>query len=312
MIPSVAVITNRGSTRNLREAAWIESVRADAPDFRHFQMEKVSELPALLKACLDADVIVVNGGDGTAGLVFSGLLEAAPAKLPALALLSGGKTNMTAAGWSLRGDARAAFRSLLRHGREGNLFDHVYEHAVLRLRREDASSPLYGAFFGAAEFADVIRFCRRHIYPLGLPNAISHALALPLILGRSLLGKSGGGRVAIGADADNSEDSYFLVAVTALDDLLFGLRPAPVEPPIAGAVHLLGVRRSATAILGMLPVALNKRFTPGAGRVARQAHQVTLAFSGAYTLDGELYEATAARPLILDAGPKFPFIRLPV
>jgi hypothetical protein len=37
---------------------------------------------------------------------------------------------------------------------------------------------------------------------------------------------------------------------------------------------------------------------------------LTLAFDGAYTLDGELYEACAARPLTLSADERLPLIRL--
>src|SRR5438270_8985453 len=103
---------------------------------------------------MGARTIVVNGGDGTAGLIITALLnENGYGELPGLALLPGGKTNMTAAGWSLAGNARSSLVSILKHRRNGGLSPHLVERAILRVR-QDAEAPRYGAFFGAAEIVE--------------------------------------------------------------------------------------------------------------------------------------------------------------
>jgi hypothetical protein len=37
--------------------------------------------------------------------------------------------------------------------------------------------PVLGMFLGGAGLADIMLYCRNKIYPLGLPNWLSHALA---------------------------------------------------------------------------------------------------------------------------------------
>ncbi len=311
----LAVITNRGSTRNLRGDNWIAPLLATEADVAHFPIDSAAEVADAVRRCADtgAEVIVVNGGDGTAGLVFAALLNAGPYKtLPALALLPAGKTNMTTAGWSLKGTPEAALANVLRSRREGGLLRHVVERPVLALHQSPQSPPLYGAFFGAAEIVDGIRFCRQHIYPLGLPNVVSHTAAIAALLWRGLRAGGSSGTIAV-SDGDRAiEDGrFFVVAVTALDEMLLGVRPIsqpPEGPP--PPLHYLSLRQGARAILGALPHLVGGRFAPGAGRNVQRLHALTLSFTGPYTLDGEIYQAVSEQPLRLDGSQRLKFIRI--
>ena len=98
---------------------------------------------------------------------------------------------------------------------------------------------------------------------------------------------------------------------TALDELLFGLRPTPTGPRAPEGLHVFSIRQGAGPMLRAVPEVLSRRLSSGPGRMAWQVPSVTLRFTGTYTLDGELYQADAAHPLVLDRGPKVPFIRLP-
>jgi hypothetical protein len=307
--PTLAIVSNRRSTRNLRAGDWIDSMIAGEPNVVHIPISDASEMTAAIRRCAaaNADAIVVNGGDGTAGLALGALVESNLGKMPAVALLPGGKTNVTAAGWSLRGDQRQAFAALLQHRRAGTLLDHVHERAVLRLQRGGGAPPLYGALFGAAQAVDTILFCRKYVYPLGLPNAISHAVAIIAAVVRSIFGGGDGGYVAVKDENGSEEGRVFHVAVTALDELLFGVRPVPETNTSADAVHLICVRHG--AVLRTVPDILQRRLRSGPGRSARRVQSLTLAFNGAYTLDGELYEVRADQPLTLDCGPRVRFIR---
>jgi len=312
-VSPIAVITNLGSTRNLRGDNWIDPILAGEPDVLHFKIEHVHEMGEAVRTCAEAGVetIIVNGGDGTADLVFGAVLNGgAYTKLPALALLPAGKTNMTTADWSLTGTPESAVTAVLRARRAGTLASHVVSRAVLTLRQDDRTPPLYGAFFGAADIVDGIRFCRRYIYPLKMPNAVSHAAAIGSLMWRALRGTKDGGAVAVQEDEHALEDGkFFVVAVTALDELLLGIRPHPRDAG-AGALHYMSVRMGAGPVLRAVPNLLARRIASGNGRTVQRAQRLTLRFNGSYTLDGELYEARAEQPLVIDDTNRLNFVRV--
>lgn len=315
MTPLV-VITNRGSTRNLRGDRWVDPLLAAEANVTHIAVGRADEIaPAVARsAALGAGTIIVNGGDGTAGLVFAALLNGdAYTKMPALALLPAGKTNMTGAVWSLKGTPEDGLAAVLRSRREGTLEHHLVTRPVLTLRRSETAAPLYGAFFGAAEVVEGMHFCRKHIYPLKMPNSLSHTAAVAILLWRAL--RSGGGTssaLAIRDDTGVVEDGkFFAVGVTALDELLLGVRLVPDAGSHDAPLHYVSLRRGAGAILRVLPDLTHRRLAPGNGCTVRRLNQVRLSFDGAYTLDGEIYEATAAQPLILEGDRHLTFVRLP-
>jgi hypothetical protein len=309
----IAVITNRGSTRNLRGDNWIDPLLAAEANVLHIKIEQAAEVDAAVRRAAEAgaQTIVVNGGDGTADLVFGAVLNGrAHAAPPALALLPGGKTNMTASDWSLTGTPEEALHAVLRSRREGTLARHIINRPVLAVRRNNHTPPLYGAFFGAAEIVEGIHFCRRHIYPLKMPNAFSHMAAIALLLWRGMGAGTQRSGLSISDDAGVMESGhFFVVAVTALNELLLGIRPAPAEENGA-PLHYLSLRTGPSSILSALPDLARKRLSSGNGRIVKRIPQAKLCFTGAYTLDGEMYESHADQPLILDGNSRLDFIRI--
>lgn len=324
MTPPLAVITNRLSTRNRHAENWIDPLLAGRPDVLHIPLTDVAQTPDAVRRCADAGArtIAVNGGDGTAGLVFGALLNASPyAEPPAVALLPGGKTNMTAAAWSLTGEAPAALGALLAHHRAGTLEAHATTRAVLSVR-DGADPARYGAFFGAADIVDGILFCRKHIYPLDLPNTASHAATVALLLWRSLFA-GGEARPILLRDGGPREETHpentaalpggklFVFAATTLEELILGLRPLPPAEAGTGALLYVSVRHTPGAILRALPDVLRRTLRPGKGRSVGRAGALRLRFDGAYTIDGEMYETRADRDLVLDSRDSLRFVRLP-
>jgi hypothetical protein len=284
----------------------------------HLQIERADQVEGAIRHCAaaGAQTIAVNGGDGTAGLIFAALLNGnAYPTPPALALLPAGKTNMTTAGWSLTGTPEAALAAVLQARRDGTLAKHIVNRAVLALHQSAGAPPLYGAFFGAAEIVDGIRFCRQHIYPLKMPTALSHAAAMSILFWRGLRGggkRDGGKRGALTVEKDGAvleQGDFFVVAVTALDELLLGLRPTPDVHD--GALHYVSLRSGGGAILRTVPSMLRRRIGTGAGRNVQSVNKLTLTFTGAYTLDGELHDAHASQPIVLDGDKRLNFIRIP-
>lgn len=278
----------------------------------HIAVESAAEIEGAVRRCADAGAraIVVNGGDGTAGLVFGALLNGnAYRDPPAIALLPGGKTNMTAAAWSLTGAAPAALAAVLAHHRAGTLETHARMRAVMSVR--DGSGPVrYGAFFGAADIVEGILLCRKHIYPLNMPNAASHTAAMSLLLWRGLFAGAGAEPIVITRGEDKSPGGKFFVFVaTTLDRLILDLRPIPASG--TGDLIFANVEHKPLAILRALPDVLRRRLRPGKGRNVGRAERLCLTFTGAYTIDGEMYEASAEREVVLGSSDRLRFIRLP-
>jgi hypothetical protein len=311
---TLAIITNRLSTQNRRADNWIDPVIAQEPGVLHIPLVDVAETMPAIRRCAAAGVrtIVVNGGDGTAGLVFGALLNGSPYReAPAVALLPGGKTNMTAAAWSLRGDAPEALKAVLARHREGSLEACAAPRSVMSIR--DGGTPArYGAFFGAADIVEGILFCRKHIYPLNMPNAASHTAAISLLLWRSLFGAADAKPILLTQGAQElPSGKFFVFAATTLEQLILGLKPMPSAQAGHGPLVYVSVDRSPLSILRAFPDVLRRKLRAGKGRHVGRATNLCLRFNGTYTIDGEMYEASAARELILDSRDTLRFIQLP-
>lgn len=309
---TLAVITNRLSTRNRRAGNWIDPLLAGEPGVLHLAIEDIAQLDGVIRRCAEAGArtLVVNGGDGTAGLVFGALLNGSPYRdAPAVALLPGGKTNMTAAAWSLTGEAPDALHAVLAAHRAGTLETFAAPRAVMSVRDGDGA-PRYGAFFGAADIVEGILFCRKHIYPLKMPNAASHTAAISLLLWRSLFGAGDTKPILLSQrEEELPGGKFFVFAATTLDHLILGLRPMPATGH--GPLMYVTVDRAPMAILRALPDVMRRKLKPGKGRNVGRAENLCLRFNGTYTIDGEMYEASAARNLVLDTHDTLRFIRLP-
>lgn len=308
----LAILTNRLSTGNRRAANWIDPLLADQPDVLHIPLTDVAALDDAIGRfeAVGARTIVVNGGDGTAGLVFGALLNGGPFQdLPAIALLPGGKTNMTAAGWSLTGAAPQALRDILVHHRAGTLHAHAHPRAVMSVCDGDAPAR-YGAFFGAADIVEGIRFCRKHIYPLRMPNALSHTAAISLLMWRSLFATRQSKTIQATSDAEvEIGGKLFVLVATTLEELILGLKPLPPADAPPGALLHVGVEHSRPAILRALPDVLRGTLRSGRGRTVGRSRRITLRLDGAYTIDGEMYETHSGQDLIIDSSDTLRFIR---
>lgn len=308
----LAVISNGASTHNMREQGWIEPYLV-GPGIHHFHGHGPDGIAAAVAkaGAIGAEVIVVNGGDGTADLVFSALLNNGPFPTPpALALLPAGKTNMTAAAWSFRGDKRHALGQILGAWKTGAIGQHIHHRPILTVERHDGAASLRGAFFGAADVVNGILFCRKNIYPLKLPNVISHSLAVGLLLWRGIFTGSKADALHIEIDdaTPHETQSLFFMSVTTLDKLILGLMPQPGSG--GGPLHQISLRRGAWPLLGAIPSFITKNVTNGYGRVVQRAEKITLSFDGAYTLDGELYSSTREKPLTITAEQTLPIIQM--
>ncbi|MBM3512445.1 MAG: hypothetical protein FJX59_01875 [Alphaproteobacteria bacterium] len=307
---SLTLLTNPASTGNRAAPGWFHEFLAGEASVTIVDAATPAAVSTAVQECVRRkdDMLIVNGGDGTADLVFSTLVTIGAADGPTIFILPSGKTNMTTAAWCGVKDPRDALRRLLALRRQGDVRRYTVPRPIIEVRRGDKQQTLHGAFFGAADVVDGIMMCRRSIYPLGLPNAISHAAAISLMSWRAILG--GSGKVVSATWPGGGEDgTFFFVGVTTLDHLILGL--APDVPNLGKGVAYISLGAGPRALLAALPSILSGQLTPGFRRAVRHLSQVTLRLTGAFTLDGELYEADANSPIEIAAVGPLNVIKLP-
>ena len=307
----LAVITNRSSTWNARQDSWIDPWLEGQPDIHHFPINGVADLPAVVSRCaeLGIETVTVNGGDGTASLVFSAFLAGASPP-PTMALLPAGKTNMTATRWGMGANKEEGLARLFDLRRRGLLARSTETRTLLGVDNGQGL-PQYGAFFGAADVVEGILFCRRHLYPLPVPHGLSHAAALAVLTWRCLVHSAHGSDVTVrDREALLESGRFFMIAATALDEMLLGIRPIPEDgPELTSSFHYMSLRPGTGAALRAVPRFLSRRIGPARGLTVRRAQKLSLDLVGPYTLDGEMFMADGSHPVVLDASKSLRFVR---
>lgn len=315
----VALLSNPVSTGNRGQLPRIRSFCAGRSDIFHYEVEAIDQISDAMRAIarVKPQVLVVNGGDGTVQAVLTELYNgrhfgAAP---PPIAVLPNGKTNLIALDLGASGDPLAALSRIVDLAK-GDLAPHLVQRELIALSEgEGAERPVMGMFLGGAGLADVILYCRHRIYPLGLPNTLSHVLAAAAALFTFIFGfharflppSPSPVTVSLIRDGRYSQRLALLI-VTTLEKLLLGTRPSG-----SGGLKLMAIDQTPGALLRALAVSLFGGFGRrkvdgvhfGQGDMIRIEGE-----RASVILDGEEFHATAGRPIVLRSTAPIPFIRL--
>ena len=188
--PRIALLSNPRSTGNIAQLPRIRAFCAAHPDVFHYEVEQAGQIGEAMKtiARVDPKLLVINGGDGTVQAALTELYNGghfgdAP---PPVAVLPSGKTNLIALDLGAQGDPVAALEKLLEIA-QSDLSPHLVARELIALRcGAGGQKPVIGMFLGGAGLADTMLYCRKKIYPLGLPNGVSHALTALALAGAAV------------------------------------------------------------------------------------------------------------------------------
>ena len=316
----IAVLSNPTSHSNQAAMPGIRALLDGHPDVYHREIRAITDVPPLLRewARENLDLLVVNGGDGTIQAVMTDILNNKPFDHPVpLAVAPGGKTNMFAMDLGGMGKPHQVLTKIFALADSGAVPGRVTERAVVGLRRTPDEPEVFGTFFGTAAVVRGIEYCRAKVYPLGLPNIVSHAVACSIIAGGSLKRHhspdSPFRAEEIGITLDDNErltGSYFLILVSSLNRLILGMKPFVHTG--AGHLNFLSVDHSPFKIFKAATTALvlrPKEFLPR-GTTCRRVDKVELHLDCPVTLDGEFFHPDPNRPVIVEGGRSLPFLEL--
>ena len=178
----IVLLSNRASGRYHRNHARLTRALAGLPEVAHHELAGPLDTDALARA----DLVAINGGDGTTQRVLTELMEGPMARaLPPIAILAGGTTNMTANDIGLRGDPVRALKRLVAAARAGTLERRTHDRPILRVAGGVGIGPQRGLFFGAAGIVDAIRHCKAAVHSRGLKGEWASFATLVSLLARA-------------------------------------------------------------------------------------------------------------------------------
>ncbi|MDR7156056.1 hypothetical protein J2W40_002894 [Sphingobium xenophagum] len=317
----VALLSNPKSTGNRQSLPRVRSYCASNPDIFHYEVEHVEQIGRAFQtiARVDPVVIVINGGDGTVQASLTELYQGEHFKgrVPPIAVLPNGKTNLIALDLGIHGDPIKALERIVAIAKAG-VDDHVVARELIALSDGQVGSrPVLGMFLGGAGLADYMLYCRNQIYPLGLSNGLSHFITAMAVLVSLLFGISArflppsSKPVSISLIRDGQlVGRYAVLIVTTLERLLLGVQPGDSR---RGNMKLMAVDQNLPALLRLMWASLFKRVGKRQMQGIHLEQGDTIRIEGNHSsviLDGELFEASEGKPIVLRSTQPVPFLRL--
>jgi hypothetical protein len=317
--PRIALLSNPRSTGNIAQLPRIREFCSEHPDIFHYEVEHAQQIGEAIQtiARVRPKVLAINGGDGTVQAALTEIYNGGHFgdEPPPVAVLPSGKTNLIALDLGARGDPIAALKQLIELV-QGDLTPHIVARELIALRK-DSDRPVIGMFLGGAGLADTMLYCRNKIYPLGLPNGISHALTavaymarLALKLKASFLPPPAEQTELVMQAGGRLSGRFAFLAVTTLDKMLLSGQIGGIG---RGPLKVVAIEESASSVMRALLAGLTGGYK---GKKLRGIHfeevdELTIeGDSSDVILDGETFRAEAGRPIRLQTAQPLSFVKL--
>jgi len=320
----IGLLSNLSAGRNQREVGRLLDSLQGHRDISHVETSAAGAVPEALAelARQDVELLVVNGGDGTLSYALSEILGegAFGGRVPLLAVLRGGRTNMTALDLGTSRDSVRAMASLIECVQNGGVVREVVQRPILRVDyglNSGRKVTRYGMFFGAGVIHRGIDLVHRSFAKdrqgiFGASVVSANLLARMAILGDSqgILAPDKIGILMDGTPVDRSASA--LVMATSLDRLFLRMRPFWGDE--AGGVRFTSIAAKAPGFARALPGILTGRpadlVNEENGYLSRNADRVHLRMDCGFTVDGELVDPAPDRVVSLSASDRLQFVHI--
>ncbi len=318
----VALLSNPHSTGNKSLLPNVRCFCARNADIFHYEVEEIGQIAKALEmiARVKPKVLIINGGDGTVQsalteLYHGGHFGGTP---PPVAVLPNGKTNLIALDLGSEGDPIVALERILALAK-GDMTEHVVVRELIALSDgSEGAKPVLGMFLGGAGLAETILYCRHKIYPLGLPNGLSHFIAAIAVVFSLIFGftanflppKSEPVRISF-LRKNELQGIFSVLIVTTLEKLLLGGKATASGK--LGRLKFMAVDHRPWSLMQALYASifgtLGKHVVQGIHLEHGDEIRIDSTRSSV-VLDGEVFEANTLRPIVLRSTPPVPFLRL--
>jgi hypothetical protein len=295
---------------------------AKNPDIFHYEIEDIGQIAKALEmiARVKPKVLVINGGDGTVQsalteLYHGGHFEGTP---PPVAVLPNSKINLIALDLGAEGDPLEALSQIIEVAK-GDMAKHIVVRELIALcDGSEGARPVLGMFLGGAGLAETILYCRHKIYPLGLPNGLSHFLTAVAVLFSAFVSvktsflPERSKPVSISLIRNGElHGTFSVLIVTTLEKLLLGGQAGSNKQ--RGLMKFLAVDQKPLAMLKMIAASLRGKLGQSNIRGVHFQHGDVICIDSEHSnvvLDGEVFLAHRGSPVILRSTAPVPFLKL--
>lgn len=319
--PRIALLSNPKSTGNLAQLPRIRAFCAEHPDIFHYEVERADQIGEAMRtiARISPAVLAINGGDGTVQAALTELYNGGHFGngAPPVAVLPSGKTNLIALDLGAQGDPVDALGKLLDIAR-ADLAPHLVARELISLSGgESGITPVIGMFLGGAGLADVMLYCRERIYPLGLPNSVSHFITAIAVVLRQVFGLRASflppepAPLSVSVRREGAITGRFaFLFVTTLEKLLLS---GEVGSHGKGPLKFVAVEQKPVSMLRAFFASLMGRLgrTKLAGVHVEEADEIAIEGEASQViLDGETFRAGVGKPILLKPAQPLSFVRI--
>ena len=319
--PRIALLSNPKSTGNLAQLPRIRAFCAEHTDIFHYEVERADQIGEAMRtiARISPAVLAINGGDGTVQAALTELYNGGHFVdgTPPVAVLPSGKTNLIALDLGAQGDPVDALEKLLDIAR-ADLAPHLVARELISLSGgESGITPVIGMFLGGAGLADVMLYCRERIYPLGLPNSVSHFITAIAVVLRQVFGLRASllppepAPLSVSVRREGAITGRFaFLFVTTLEKLLLS---GEVGSHGNGPLKFVAVEQKPVSMLRAFFASLMGRLgrTKLAGVHVEEADEIAIEGEASQViLDGETFRAGVGKPILLKPAQPLSFVRI--
>ena len=319
--PRIALLSNPKSTGNLAQLPRIRAFCAEHPDIFHYEVEHADQIGEAMRtiARVEPAVLAINGGDGTVQAALTELHNGGHfgSSAPPVAVLPSGKTNLIALDLGAQGDPVEALKRLIDIA-SADLSPHLVARELISLSGgERGITPVIGMFLGGAGLADVMLYCRERIYPLGLPNSVSHFITAIAVVLRQVFRLRASflppepAPLSVSVRREGAITGRFaFLFVTTLEKLLLS---GEVGSHGNGPLKFVAVEQKPVSMVRAFAASLAGKLgrTKLAGVHVEEADEIAIEGEASQViLDGETFRAGVGNPILLKPAQPLSFVRI--
>jgi len=263
------------------------------------------------------DLLVVNGGDGSLQYVLTEILHGEPfERVPLIAPLRGGRTNMTALDLGAHRNPIKGLTGLLASIETGTLSERFVDRPVLRVESASTRSVSYGMFVGVGMIRRAIELTHRVFPTRRSQGSFGAGLVTASLVARLAFepreGVMSPDKVRIMLDGEAVRDGeFYLVIASSLQRLFWRMRPfwGTQPAPVRFTSVSTSARHKPRAAPGVLRGRPKQFVRHEPGYTSCNVESAELVLDSGYTVDGELFPARPDEIVTITGDRRVTFVR---
>jgi hypothetical protein len=317
----IGLLNNLRAGRSEERVSRLLQFLKGHPDVISVETDSAFAVPEALTelARQQVELLVVNGGDGTLQHALTEILgqRAFDGRVPLVAPLRGGRTNMSALDLGAHRDPGKGMQALIAAAREGTLEERIEPRQVIRAEYGPTRKSLYGMFFGGGMIYRAIELNHRVFKQDARSQGVFGASLITAgLIGRACVGSKDGilapNKVHVLLDGEPAPQGEFLMVISSTLTRLFArMRPFWGRGP--GNLRFTSIASGAERLFQAAPGILRGRpprfVTEEAGYLSRNVKCAELRFDCGFTVDGELVGGDSDCVVTLTADDTVHFVR---